>query len=92
MTEQPIHKHDCECCKFLGTDSLYEAPVDIYFCDMIEELPPSILVRFSNEPSDYSSLDVKSLFSIASNPVTKTNVLMLKYLKNLTLEQARVLN
>jgi hypothetical protein len=89
---KPLYKHDCDECVFLGTDSLHELPVDIYFCNIVETLPPSILVRCSNEPGDYSSLDIQTLFSIASNPVTKTNELMLKHLRQFSLEQSQVLH
>lgn len=49
----PVYKHDCSECTFLGTESLAYTPVDIYVCNQIGS--PTIVIRFSSEPSEYTT-------------------------------------
>jgi hypothetical protein len=87
------YKHDCEQCKYLGTDTLHGQPADVYYCK--EEQPyPTIVVRTGNEPYEYQSLDVKTLLDIAKRPLMWTTSidLMVKYYRQLTIEEARILH
>lgn len=46
---KPIHEHDCECCKFLGTT---EDKHDLYYC---ANMNGTVISRFSSLGSGYSS-------------------------------------
>lgn len=48
---KPKFEHDCESCKFLG----HFYGHDVYTCEN------SVIARYSNEPSEYSSMPVSSL-------------------------------
>ena len=45
----PRYDHDCDSCVFLGSHRLH----DLYFCP--QHGIPTIIARFSDEPSDYYS-------------------------------------
>lgn len=56
MSEDPLFTHDCNNCKFLGT---YCCPdnlkwCDLYFCVQLAGMP-TVIARFGNEGSNYSS-------------------------------------
>jgi hypothetical protein len=46
----PVHAHDCEACLFLGQ----YGEADLYLCPK-EAGGPTVIARFSGEPSDYAS-------------------------------------
>lgn len=54
--DRPLFKHDCERCNYLGSvaESLENGRVRV--CDVYHSCEGSILMRFSNEGADYSSL------------------------------------
>lgn len=85
----PFHKHDCEHCRYLGSERLGKQPADIYYCP-VEEPIPTVLIRFDADPANYYSMDVKSIQTILSNPVSSSNKLLVKYFKTLTVEEARI--
>ena len=47
--KNPIFKHDCNKCKFITTDKVDRRLSDVYACG------DSLIVRNSDEPSDYGS-------------------------------------
>lgn len=49
--DKPQFEHDCNACKFLGRAEHF--PADLYFCP--QGNIPTIIARFSSDPSDYSS-------------------------------------
>jgi hypothetical protein len=49
---KPLYKHDCPACKFLGQDDT--GTQDIYFCPQ-GGFDPTIIARFSDEDSNYTS-------------------------------------
>lgn len=54
---KPKFAHDCETCKFLG--HFYDH--DVYTCDH------SVVARYSDEPSEYSSMPASSLIDSLGN-------------------------
>ncbi len=82
MTDKRTHylrkfKHDCDTCRFLGT---VEGPhprmavknpphvaADLWYCERAE-LGGSVIARYSDEGSDYSSCPI-TLLSKDSNPM-----------------------
>lgn len=56
------YKHDCNCCKNLGTTSIDDINFDLYFCNS----EPTVIARFGDEPQDYMSslYAVKTMYSI----------------------------
>ncbi len=55
----PVHGHDCEDCKFLGTtpdvEGNPERQVDHYFCPLHEG---GLVARYSSDGPDYSAADL----------------------------------
>lgn len=84
-----VYKHNCQECQHLGTDTLYDIPVDIYYCEAEQ---PTMVVRTGDFPHQYSSVDIPWLLANTHNPGTKTLELMVKYLKKLSLEQSRIIH
>lgn len=60
-TIRPVFKHDCHCCRHLGTVVADGAPVDLYVCDNTFK---SRIARFGNEGRDYTSMPKGSATSI----------------------------
>lgn len=86
-----LYTHNCPHCQYLGSEKLQERMVDVYYCK--EENPlPTMIVRFGEKEHEYSSLDVRTLLELAKDPRTQTLSLMVKFYKQFTLEQARVLH
>lgn len=55
MTNKPMFEHDSKCCVFLAHFSNSKfGPCDLYYCDQ-GGLGKTLIARFSDEPSDYSS-------------------------------------
>lgn len=55
-TPQPKFKHDCISCIFLGTIVINDKHGDVYVCKSKRmKCQDNILVRFSDEYSDYSA-------------------------------------
>ncbi len=53
MKANPVWEHDKTCCKFLGTVlNAGDKLVDLYYCPTGG---PTVIARYSNEPSDYTS-------------------------------------
>jgi hypothetical protein len=51
---EPIFRHDCERCVFLGTCQYEERDYDLYFCKQ-GHFFPTIIARGSSDPHDYTS-------------------------------------
>lgn len=51
----PYWKHDSSCCKLLGSNCLNETQYDMYVCFEKSAAEYSLIIRRSDEPSDYSS-------------------------------------
>lgn len=53
--EQPVHKHDCNSCVFLGnyvlTRETSTDTLDLYYCPN----EPTVVARFGSDGPDYSS-------------------------------------
>ena len=58
------HKHDCDCCIYLGsvfnmetfrTSDIATAHEDVYYCPQDDGMLGSVISRSSSEPSDYAS-------------------------------------
>lgn len=54
---KPRFKHDCDRCRFVGHLSIQDTggTGDVYVCPS-ERIEPTILVRYSDDPPDYSSM------------------------------------
>jgi hypothetical protein len=52
--EEPLFRHTCSACKFLGTAERDGRHFDLYFCDQ-GHLIPTVIARGSNQPHDYTS-------------------------------------
>jgi len=48
----PNHTHDCDKCIYLGETGTPK-PTDLYYCE--QGGFPTLIARYSSEPSDYSS-------------------------------------
>lgn len=48
---KPVHRHDCEKCKYLATLTTHDGVADWYTCGK------TILARFSDEGPDYWSME-----------------------------------
>lgn len=59
----PRFTHDCDCCHFLGTLQASTGPCDLY---AHVNGVPTVIARYSDEPSDYAS---GLCFSYGMNPV-----------------------
>lgn len=46
---KPLYEHDSDCCTFLGIFK----NADLYYCKQMNN--PTVIARFSSDPSDYSS-------------------------------------
>lgn len=44
---EPLYKHDCDDCHYIGTCLYRESEVDVYWCN--QEEPPMVVVRWGNE-------------------------------------------
>lgn len=62
-TTSPRFTHDCDCCHFLGTLQAAAGPCDLY---AHVKGVPTVIARYSDEPSDYAS---GLCFSYGMNPV-----------------------
>ena len=51
----PKFAHDCGQCTFLGNITLDDETFDLYHCGQIGGKHATIIVRFSNEGSEYAS-------------------------------------
>lgn len=59
---KPNYKHDCKKCKFLGGYIWGNEPYDLYVCvDLSNPLMTDLIVRSSDEDSDYCSTPVALL-------------------------------
>jgi hypothetical protein len=57
----PIYEHDCPRCVFCGQTAFRDKNVvDVYACDPSRKDNMTIVVRYSDEPSEYSSTDYQS--------------------------------
>jgi len=56
QTMEP-YKHDCDKCVWVGWFSPYKniSPMNIYICPGNTPDNPTVIIRFSDEPSDYWS-------------------------------------
>lgn len=52
------YSHDCPECHFLGTETLMNKKMDIYYCTK-GALPPTMVVRFGHQDSEYTSMPVQ---------------------------------
>lgn len=53
--KQPVHRHDCENCTYLGTVQHNGGPVDLYHCLQAESYNmPTVIARYG-EDGDYTS-------------------------------------
>lgn len=50
MSDQPLYKHDCDRCTFLGNYNGH----DLYFCNQFKSIP-TVVARFGNELEEYKS-------------------------------------
>ena len=69
-SSSPKYKHDCTNCRFL--DSVYagnNTDVDLYICYKLNSI--DIVLRYSNEPSEYSSWNLSTGIKVA---MSSTNV------------------
>lgn len=73
-TIRPVFKHNCTCCRHLGTVVADGAPVDLYVCDNAFK---SRIARFGNEGGDYSSAPKGSQTSIPA--LRAANALALEF-------------
>lgn len=85
----PLYVHDCRRCKFLGSETLNTGRVDIYYCEQAGYIPTMIL-RFSNVPYDYQSLDVHHLMSLETE--SKNLNLMARYYQEMRFTESQVLH
>lgn len=51
-----FHKHDCDCCKYLGSEKLKDETFDYYFCEQKSLNMPTVISRFGNDGDYYSGL------------------------------------
>lgn len=76
--EKQQYIHDCENCIFLGHSYTKGRP-DLYYCDRADG--GSVLARYSNELSDYSSSPISIIIrhiGDKNNPLTKAFCLAVK--------------
>ena len=69
-SNSPKYKHDCTNCVFL--DSVYAGnnnDVDLYVCPKLNSI--DIVLRYSNEPAEYSSWDLSTGIKVA---MSSTNI------------------
>jgi len=53
---KPVYTHDCDNCKYLGTDTIDGDVVDFYYChDSEDTMFSSLIARYSSDGGDYSS-------------------------------------
>ncbi len=50
-------KHDCPCCKFLGSEFLKNEQFDLYFCEQNGKIP-TVIARWGEDGNYYSSLSI----------------------------------
>ena len=51
---EPLFKHDCELCVYLGGHMGESGPCDLYFCSKCHPLP-TVIARYSSKDYDYSA-------------------------------------
>lgn len=51
-----FHKHDCECCHYLGSDAKNNHLFDYYVCEQGGVIP-TVIARYGNEGNYASGLD-----------------------------------
>jgi hypothetical protein len=86
---KPVYIHDCDNCKYLGTDTIDDNVLDFYYCHREDPMFSSLIARYSSDGGDYSSGVEFCMPSIYLNKAlemaVKQNVLTLeelKYIKN----------
>jgi hypothetical protein len=52
--EEPLYRHECSLCTFLGVTENNGRKYDLYFC-LQGHLRPTVIARRSNAPHDYTS-------------------------------------
>lgn len=50
-------KHDCPCCKFLGSEFLKNEQFDLYFCEQNGKIP-TVIARWGEDGDYYSGLSI----------------------------------
>lgn len=77
LNNEPIHTHDCDRCKFVGSKPLKhltgdsdndQTLIDIYICEDSDGDGFTVVARQSNEGSDYFSLSSDILLFVANSP------------------------
>jgi hypothetical protein len=61
---QPIHKHDCDVCKYLGSFEKNGRKVDGWYCPDQVIGGATVIARFSNDGPDYSSMPINMIQSL----------------------------
>lgn len=66
--DTPQFKHDCDRCTFIGCDVVVNGTkrelVDLYYCgdlNTVDAFGTTFIIRYSSEPSEYSSMEIGSL-------------------------------
>jgi hypothetical protein len=80
MASTPQFVHDCGGCMFLGRYLKY----DIYLCPNCDD--GSVVVRFGDEPSEYTSSPVKCALYVDNPNLSETTMVANKVAKHLLRE------
>ena len=73
----PYFKHDCfnpRCCRYIGSN-MNEPHIDVYLYHGIQKETPNLIVRNSDDGSDYSSGPV-GLFAASDNEKHKAAIFL----------------
>lgn len=98
INPKPRYEHDCDNCIYVGAISYYSNEhnyADVYLCQ--HDSSYSLIVRFSDEPSDYASNDIgymalhkrheDDFVGYAYEQLISTGILKQHYTINLTLPE-----
>lgn len=72
-TMKPLHTHDCDACKYLGTVDDY----DLYWCPQRGLGIPTLVARYGSDGPDYTTWNVKLLGEPMKQPMLTAYVLAL---------------
>jgi len=92
LADRPVYRHDCPACQWLGTIG-FDAPLsdgssirkqaDLYVCQQETPANSTLLARFSDTDSDYSStltaLVTRDYQGMQERPATNTPAILEAY-------------